>query len=50
VTGLLVEVVVQPRVLVIHGPNLHLLGEREPTIYGSTTLAELDVSLHRPRR
>ena len=45
-TGLLVEVVVQPRVLVIHGPNLHLLGEREPTIYGSTTLAELDVSLH----
>jgi 3-dehydroquinate dehydratase-2 len=46
VTGLLVEVVVQPRVLVIHGPNLHLLGEREPTIYGSTTLAELDVSLH----
>lgn len=45
-TGLLVEVVVQPRVLVIHGPNLHLLGEREPTIYGSTTLAELDASLH----
>ena len=45
-TELLVEVVVQPRVLVIHGPNLHLLGEREPTIYGSTTLAELDVSLH----
>ena len=45
-TELLVEVVVQPRVLVIHGPNLHLIGEREPTIYGSTTLAELDVSLH----
>lgn len=36
----------QPRVLVIHGPNLNLLGEREPTIYGRTTLAELDAALH----
>ncbi|MBK9752892.1 MAG: type II 3-dehydroquinate dehydratase [Nannocystis sp.] len=36
----------QPRVLVIHGPNLNLLGEREPAVYGSTTLAELDASLH----
>ncbi len=30
----------------IHGPNLNLLGEREPAVYGSTTLAELDASLH----
>jgi 3-dehydroquinate dehydratase II len=29
-------------VLVLHGPNLNLLGEREPHLYGRTTLAELD--------
>ncbi len=30
------------RVALIHGPNLNLLGTREPEIYGTTTLAELD--------
>ena len=33
------------RVLVIHGPNLHLLGTREPEVYGRVTLAEINQEL-----
>jgi 3-dehydroquinate dehydratase-2 len=33
------------KVLVIHGPNLNLLGEREPNVYGSTTLEEINQTL-----
>jgi 3-dehydroquinate dehydratase-2 len=30
------------RVLLLHGPNLDLLGRREPEVYGTTTLADVD--------
>ena len=33
-------------ILVAHGPNLNLLGKRQPEIYGHTTLADIDKALH----
>jgi 3-dehydroquinate dehydratase-2 len=37
-------------VLVVHGPNLNLLGTRKPEIYGRATLAEIDAELARRGR
>ena len=35
------------KILVLHGPNLNLLGEREPDVYGSQSLAEIDAEIRR---
>jgi 3-dehydroquinate dehydratase-2 len=38
------------QILVLHGPNLNLLGTREPGVYGSQTLAQIDADLHQQAR
>jgi 3-dehydroquinate dehydratase-2 len=36
-----------PKILVIHGPNLNLLGKREPSIYGTFTIEDINNSIKR---
>lgn len=33
------------QILIVHGPNLNLLGEREPEVYGSMTLSQLNAKI-----
>jgi 3-dehydroquinate dehydratase-2 len=35
------------KILILHGPNLNLLGEREPEVYGTMTLEELNTKIKR---
>ena len=35
----------KPKIQILHGPNLNLLGTRDPAVYGTTTLAEIDAEL-----
>src|SRR4051794_35393229 len=39
-----------PLILLVHGPNLNLLGEREPEVYGRTTLKQIDAMVSREAR
>ena len=34
------------KILVVHGPNLNMLGTRDPGVYGQLTLAEINQRLH----
>lgn len=38
------------KILVLHGPNLNLLGEREPEVYGTMTLAQVNQELRKVAR
>ena len=35
------------KILIVHGPNLHLLGKREPDVYGKLSLPELNLELRK---
>jgi len=38
------------KLLVIHGPNLHMLGKRETSIYGKMTLSTINTDLKKIRK
>ena len=40
----------KPRILIVHGPNLNLLGEREPDIYGTATLRDVNRAINHKAR
>jgi len=42
-----VELSAKLKILVLHGPNLNLLGTREPTVYGMTPLSNIDARLRK---
>ncbi len=39
------DIMAKPILFVLNGPNLELLGEREPKIYGTTTLADIEQTI-----
>ncbi|MDZ7722347.1 MAG: type II 3-dehydroquinate dehydratase [candidate division KSB1 bacterium] len=40
----------KPRILIVHGPNLNLLGEREPDVYGTATLKDVNAAIRSKAR